>query len=205
METGAAKEHYFSKNPGSRHRNALINCVLRNKNYIFLTDASTFSRAKIDTGTKVLAKCMKINRSDVVLDLGCGYGPIGIVAAVLAEDGKCYMVDINRRAARLAEKNVKLNNIKNAEVRSGNMFEPLDGLRFDVILTNPPINAGRKLVLAFIENSYGHLKREGRFYLVVRTKQGAKTIREIMKGIFGNAEYASIHSGYRVIMSSREE
>lgn len=203
MEPKAANEHYFSKNPKSRHEPRLIKYILRGKEYVFETDASTFSREKIDTGTKLLIKYMDIKPSDEVLDLGCGYGPIGIVAASLAVHGKCHMVDINKRAVELAERNIDTNGIKNARILLGNMFEPLDGLHFDVILTNPPISAGRKTVISFIEGSHTHLKFNGRFYLVARTKQGAKTIKEKMNEIFGNAEYVSIHSGYRVIMSRK--
>ncbi len=185
------------------HKRAIISCFMRGRNYRFVTDASTFSRAKVDSGTRLLIDCIRISQSDVVLDLGCGYGPIGIVAANLAAKGKCYMVDINMRAVELAKKNIKLNNVKNAEARLSDGFERLDELTFDEILTNPPISAGRKVVASFIEGSYAHLNPNGCFYLVARTRQGAKTIKEKMNEIFKNAEYASMHGGYRVIVSKK--
>jgi len=203
MKTETANEHYFSSKPSSRHTERMISCTLRGRDYGFITDASTFSKAKVDTGTVLLIKYMKIEPSDTVLDLGCGYGPIGIVAASLAGKGKCYMVDINERSAELAERNAKLNHAINAVVKSGNMFEPLADIIFDVILTNPPISAGRKTVFSFIEQSHSHLGNGGRFYLVARTRQGAKTIKEKMNAVFGNSECVSIHSGYRVLMSKK--
>lgn len=204
MKTGKkANEHYFSRNPKSEHRRTVISCTMRGKNCKFITDASTFSKAKVDKGTRLLVDSMKIQKSDVVLDLGCGYGPIGIIAASLATDGKCYMTDINRRSVELAKKNIELNGITNAEVRLGSAFEPFDRTRFDVILTNPPISAGRKTVMAFIDGAYKHLKQDGSFYLVARTRQGAKTLKELMKDVFGNSEYASMGGGYRVIVSRK--
>lgn len=196
-------EHYFSRRPGSSHTERMISCNLRGKDYGFVTDASTFSKGKIDAGTRLLIKYMKVGPTDTVLDLGCGYGPIGIVAASLAGNGRSCMVDINERSADLAERNARLNRISNVEVRHGDMFGPFGGMLFDVILTNPPISAGKRVVLAFISGSHEHLKQGGRFYLVARTRQGAKTLKEKMGETFGNAEYVSMHGGYRLIMSEK--
>lgn len=181
----------------------MITAFLHNRYYKFFTDASTFSRAKIDNGSKLLIKCMEINPEDIVLDLGCGYGPIGIVAAGLATKGKCYLVDVNKRSVDLAQENIKLNRISNAEIGLGDMFDPFPDVLFDVILTNPPISAGKNMVHSFIETSYGHLKDNGRFYLVARTRQGAKSIKEKMNETFGNSDYMEIHGGYRVIISRK--
>lgn len=196
-------EHYFSKEPKSRHRINRIECILRGNSYGFFTDSSVFSKDRIDLGTKILIKHMQIKPADIVLDLGCGYGAIGIVAASLAPNGRCYMTDINERAIELSKRNLKLNKIKNAEAFQGDGFEPVDSIMFDVILTNPPIRAGRNIVLSFIKGANSHLKKNGLLYLVVQTKQGAKTIKELIEEVFGNAEYASLKGGFRLIVAKK--
>ena len=151
----------------------------------------------------VYARVARLLRGPDVLDLGCGYGPAGIAAATAAANGKIYLSDINQRAVELARGNIRRNGIKNAEVRHGSMFEPFNGMRFDVIITNPPIRAGREVIESFIKGSHSHLKKNGSLYIVVRTKQGAKTLKRFMHEIFSNAEYAAMRGGYRVMLAKR--
>ncbi len=198
-----SSEHYFSSKPKSKQRVLTIENTLRGKIYTFVTGSSTFSKKGLDSGTRLLIEEMDIKPTDIVLDLGCGYGAIGIVAANLAANGKSYLVDINERAVELAKKNIELNKVKNAEAVLGNIFEPLGDILFDVILTNPPIRAGREIVLAFIKGSYQHLNPGGSFYLVARTQQGAMTLKVKMAEIFSNSEYIALHGGYRVILSKK--
>ena len=192
-------EHYFSKKPKAKHKIREIKAFLKGKEYKFLTDSSVFSGKRIDLGTKILIESMEIKPKDIVLDFGCGYGPIGIVAASFGKE--VYLIDLNERAVNLAKKNIKLNKIKNAKAMQGNLFEPVKNKKFNVILTNPPMRAGREIIFKIIEESKKHLKPEGRFYLVAKTRQGAKIIKEKMNEIFGNCEEIEKKSGYRVLMS----
>ena len=194
-------EHYFAETPKAKRKKVVIEEFLGGKLFKFDSDTSVFSKTKIDAGTKLLVRHMEIQPMDTVLDLGCGYGPIGISAAQLAK--KVYMTDINNRATELAERNARNNDTMNVEVRTGDGLSPVKELMFDVILTNPPIRAGKKVVFRMIEDAKLHLNPNGSFWLVARTQQGAKSIKKKMEEVFGNAEYVAMKGGYRLIRSIR--
>src|SRR6266581_8426288 len=130
---------YFEKRPASARRPARITVTIRGRPFIFQTDAGVFSREGLDRGTELLLEAIEVGPRASILDLGCGYGVIGIVAAHLSEGGHVILTDVNERAAALARKNVAANGVANAEVRSGSLYEPVAGLAFDHILCNPPI------------------------------------------------------------------
>ena len=150
----------------------------------------------IDKGSKLLAKSVEAEKSDTVLDIGCGYGIIGIVISKFVR--KVYMIDINRRAVYLARRNTVLNKCSNVSVMKKDFFE-FEIKDFDVIATNPPFRMGKEFVFRMIEKVPDLLKEEGRFYMVVRTKQGAKSYKEKIEEVFGNCETVDRESGYRVL------
>lgn len=195
------KDHYFSERPEAPHREKLIFARLRGSDYRFWTDSSVFSRERVDRGTRLLIDAMKIPPDATILDLGCGYGPVGIVAARLAPQGVVYMVDINERAIWLSRRNAQENNVRNVVVLQGEGFVPVKDLEFDVILTNPPIRAGRKVLIKLFEGARDHLGQGGTFWMVARTKQGVLTLASEMERIFGNADEVERGGGYRVIRS----
>ncbi len=196
--------HYYSKTQESAHDEREFTWRLRGMAFRFVTDAGVFSKERVDYGSELLINSMRVNEDDIVLDLGCGYGPIGIVAAVLASRGRVYLVDVNERAVELAERNLKLNGITNAEVRQGEGFEPVKGIPFTLVLTNPPIRAGKAVVYGLLEDAHRHLVPGGRLEVVVRTKQGAKTMKRKIEEIFGNADEIEKGGGYRVIEAVKE-
>lgn len=198
-----AHHHYFAPHPASPHRVAEIRATLRGREFRFLTDRGVFSRGRVDRGTRLLIETMEIGPGDTVLDLGCGYGPIGLVAASLAPLGRVYLVDVNERAVDLARGNAFLNGLRNVEVRLGDGFAPVADLRFDVILTNPPIRTGKASVYRLFREAYLHLKPGGRFYFVARTSQGAKTLASHVQEIFGNVEELERGGGFRVYRAVR--
>ena len=113
------------------------------------------------------------------------------------------MVDINQRAVWIARENLKLNNISNAKVYSGDFYAPVKKETFDVILTNPPLALGHKMILQFIADTPKYLKMGGYLYIVIRTKQGAKKISEKIKDVFNNVELLGIQGGYRLFRSQK--
>lgn len=194
-------EHYFTEKPRSRIKYGLIRARLRGGDYEFLTASGVFSCKKIDRGTALLAEKMIIKDGSKVLDLGCGYGVLGIVAARIGRDVKVILTEINRRAANLAEKNLERNAVSNAEVRRGSFYEPVPGEVFDVILCNLPMSAGLKVVYRIIEESKDHLAEEGSLQVVVR--RGAGRIKEKMHATFGNVTTLAKKGGYRVFLSEK--
>jgi 16S rRNA G1207 methylase RsmC len=192
-------EHYFSTNPKSKFQLSLISVVLKNRNFKFLTSSSVFSKKRVDPGTTLLIETMILPKEGTVLDLGCGYGAIGIVASSTNPKLKVFLTDINSRAIELAKLNIKKNKILNAKVRRGHLYEPVNNLVFDCVLLNPPVSAGMKLVKTMILEAPKIMSSKGVFQMVIRSKIGAKIFPEIFKQSFGNYAIISRKSGYRVL------
>jgi len=199
----AADEHYYVKQPTSKPTLGLIRTNLRGCFFEFLTSSSVFSKRRIDLGTRLLIESMVLPDKGNVLDLGCGYGPVGVVAAVSNPDLHVVMVDVNERAVKLARENAKRNRADNARVRCGFLYEPVDGMRFEAIFCNPPVSVGMKTVTSIVTNAPRHLRENGSFQIVVRTKIGGKRLSAELEQGFGNVQVLSRGSGYRVLLSKK--
>lgn len=182
-------------------RTNLISVYLRGKHFRFLASSGVFSKKRIDPGTRLLIESMILPESGYVLDIGCGYGAIGIVAAALNPKIRVIMVDVNERAIKLARRNIKLNGIINAEVRLGNLYDPVNGMLFDCILSNPPISAGMSIVEAVITRAPKYMNDGATIQIVVRSKIGRKRFEGIFKDTFGNFSILARRGGYRVLMA----
>ncbi|WP_423792051.1 class I SAM-dependent methyltransferase [Methanocaldococcus indicus] len=196
--------HYFSKNPSSKSNIKIIEDILRGKKFKFKTDSGVFSYGKIDKGTKLLVETVEVKEDDDILDLGCGYGVIGI--ALADEVNSVLMVDINKRALKLAKENIKLNNIRNenVEVKYSDLFENIKDKKFDKIITNPPIRAGKEVLHKLVDEAKKYLKDNGELWLVIQTKQGAKSLANYIENVFGNVETVKIKGGYRILRAIRK-
>lgn len=195
--------HYFSQHPASKPRYGLIRAQLRGRFFEFLTASGVFSKKRVDLGTKLLVESMVLPEAGSVLDLGCGYGAVGIVAAVFNPCEHVFMVDVNQRAVRLARENAKRNGVANIEFGSGFLYEPVNEMRFDAVLSNPPVSAGMKVVLPIIEQAPSHLAGNGVLEMVVRSKVGGRRLVKVMEETFGNVEVLARQSGYRVLLSKK--
>lgn len=197
-------DHYYSSNPTVAHDEKKFRFQLRGRELSFNTDAGVFSKERIDYGSVFLIETMQIGEADHVLDMGCGYGPIGISAAFLAREGNVLMVDVNERAVSLAKQNIKMNGIQNAKVMVSNLFEQVDPqLHFDVILTNPPIRAGKQTVHQILEDAYSHLKPGGQLWVVIQKKQGAPSALKKMEEVFRSATKVAQDKGYWIIRAEK--
>jgi 16S rRNA (guanine1207-N2)-methyltransferase len=146
---------------------------------------------------------MVLPESGYVLDMGCGYGPVGIAAAAFNPNLHVVLVDVNSRAVRVARQNVEENGASNAEVRRGSLYKPVEGLSFDCVLSNPPVSAGLNTVRAIICEAPKHMSNKGTFQMVVRSKVGGKRFCTFFEEAFGNVEILARESGYRVLMSHK--
>ena len=168
-------EHYFTNNPNLKSE--LRTIVYKYKDYTcnFYSDNGVFSKDKLDFGSNLLLSVLfeKINEKNLkVLDVGCGYGFIGIsVAKILQSD--VTMCDINKRALHLAEKNCLENNVE-AKVIESNVYENITDI-YDLIITNPPIRAGKETVYKILDGARDRLKAKGELWFVIRKDQGAKS------------------------------
>ena len=194
-------EQYFSRKPASRSRPAETRVEIRGQSLRLRPDAGVFSRGELDRGTELLIEALQVGPCELILDLGCGYGVIGLVAARLSEGGHVVLTDVNERAVALAKANLKANGVTNAEVRRGDLYDPVAGMAFDHIVCNPPIRAGRGVVDRIIQEAPSHLLGGGKLWLVARTRQGADSIRARMAEAFGKAEIVKRGSGYKALCS----
>lgn len=193
-------EHYFSQQPQSQSSPKTWNYQLRNKMYTFTSDIGVFSKNEVDFGSKLLINEFK---EPLILgnflDLGCGYGPIGIAVAESYPERKVFMVDVNERALQLAAKNAQQNNIYNVELLQSDRMTSLRNYKFASILTNPPIRAGKDVVYAMFEESAQALHDGGELWVVIQKKQGASSAQKKLATLFQNVEIIKRSKGYQIL------
>lgn len=198
-------DHYFSPEPGSPSRPRRIAAVLRGSPWQFATDSGVFSPGRIDPGTALLIKAMVVQPGDRVLDVGAGYGPLGLVAARLcAPDGHATLIEVNRRAAELCEQNAALNGLTNVRVICAEAFAPDDVGLYDVVLCNPPMRAGWKVVDPLLAAATACLAPGGRLWLVGRKRQGLDSLKKRLEAVLSAPETVARGGGYHVIVAGRE-
>lgn len=198
-------EHYYTSQPESESHPEVFESRLLNKEFQFTFDSGVFSKGRIDYGTKVLidaAANEEITEGDF-LDLGCGYGPIGLALASENPERTIHMVDINERAVNLSQKNALLNEIENVEIYSSSLYEKIEKHDFAAVVSNPPIRAGKKTVHAILEESYDYLTEQGKLFIVIQKKQGAPSAKKKMAEVFGNVERIALDNGYWILMSEK--
>ena len=198
-------EQYFTKKPSSERIDRILNVTFAGREFTFTASSGVFSRNRLDFGTELLINTLIEAEKDIkgkVLDLGCGYGPIGIILAALNPSAGITMSDINERAVELAKANSTACGTKNAEVVQSDGFESING-NFDIITTNPPIRIGKVNVTALIGSASGHMLPGARFYAVIGKKQGAESYLKIIASIFGNCEILRKKAGYHVLYAEK--
>ncbi|WAA12384.1 class I SAM-dependent methyltransferase [Fervidibacillus halotolerans] len=192
-------EHYYSKNPKIDSKPLHWNYQLRGDIFHFKTDRGVFSKNEVDFGSKLLIHTFQEpSVSGPFLDVGCGYGPIGLALAKTHPTRTVHMIDINERAIRLAEENAKNNQVKNVEIYQSDGFEKVSEFSFAAIVTNPPIRAGKKIVFQILENSVNYLCPGGELWVVVQKKQGAPSIKTKLTEIFGQVTVVKKDKGYYI-------
>jgi len=204
-DDGVEPDQYFTERPRSASSRSELRFLFRGEMLHFLVDRGVFASHGLDPGTALLIQNLTLGRADRVLDLGCGWGPVGIAAARSVPEGSVVLTEVNRRAVRLARLNLGRNRVKNAEVRVGPLYGPVDGETFDVIATNPPYHAGREAVLEILAGAPDHLTPEGRLVLVGKGTQGIRYYQEwLEKNWPGTVEVLGRGSGYRVLEARRD-
>jgi 16S rRNA (guanine1207-N2)-methyltransferase len=193
-------EHYFAVYPKSEAKLGLIQTHLRGLPFEFVTASSVFSKRQVDKGTRLLIENMVLPETGCILDLGCGYGAIGIAAATFNPNSHVILTDINKRAVQLTKENIERNKVTNAEVKHGYLYEPVEGTAFNCILSNPPVSAGMKTVKAIITHAPSVMTTKATLQMVIRSKIGAKELPLVFTETFGNCQVHARKSGYRVLV-----
>ncbi|KAB3528897.1 class I SAM-dependent methyltransferase [Alkaliphilus serpentinus] len=201
-------EHYYTSKSATEKVIQNIEYHVKGTKLTFLTSNAVFSKSQIDFGSRHLIEWFLESHEDIsggLLDIGCGYGPIGITLAKFFPDIQITMADINERALELSEENVKINKIKNkVEILKSDGFEKITG-KFNFVLTNPPIRAGKDIVFSIYEGASKHLTPGGSLYSVIQKKQGAPSSIKKMESIFGNCTIKSKKAGYYILQAIKAE
>lgn len=192
-------DHYYTETPNSEHDERRVTLVALGNELTFTTDAGVFSRDGLDRGTEVLLDALP-PLAGRVLDLGCGWGPVGVALGKKYPGLEIVMTDINTRAADLARRNLAQNGVR-ATVLQGDGFDPVEGL-FDAIVTNPPIRAGKAVIYGLFDRARDFLKPGGALYLVIRKQQGAPSALKFLKERYREAEVIDRGSGFHVIRAT---
>ena len=192
-------DHYYTETPNSEHDERRVTLVALGNELTFTTDAGVFSRDGLDRGTEVLLDALP-PLAGRVLDLGCGWGPVGVALGKKYPGLEIVMTDINTRAADLARRNLAQNGVR-ATVLQGDGFDPVEGL-FDAIITNPPIRAGKAVIYGLFDQARSFLKPGGALYLVIRKQQGAPSALKFLKERYREAEVIDRGSGFHVIRAT---
>ena len=192
-------EHYYSSNPKTAHDRQNITIDVRNQQLSLITDAGVFSKAGVDFGSRLLINQMDITNEDRILDMGCGYGVIGLVAARLASRGKVVMVDTNERAIALAKENALRNHIFNATILQSDLYTNIPAQRFTKIITNPPIRAGKQVVHHIYEEAKNWLEQSGQLWIVIQKKQGAASTLKTLEESYRLVDVIAKDKGYYII------
>lgn len=200
-------EHYYTNNPTSKSDEREISYEIMGKELHFLTDHGVFSMDRVDHGSDILIRTVleqEENLEGTVVDLGCGYGPVGITLSSFYPETSALMIDVNDRAMDLAYRNAQKNKVIE-RVRIGTAEKLSDRLSgVQAVITNPPIRAGKETIYGLFRQSFEWLADGGALYIVIRKNQGAASAEKELLRIFGNAQTVERQSGFHVIRAVRE-
>lgn len=193
---------YFDNDKNIKSERKIIKFNFDNKVFSIYSDNGIFSKDRFDYGTRVLLNSVDIDKlSGNVLDLGCGLGVVGIILGTFNKGINIDMVDINERAIDLAKNNLVLNNVK-ANVFISDIYSNIDN-KYDFIITNPPIRAGKNVIRGFLLGSYDYLKDDGILYFVMRKDHGVKSMIKELSVKF-NTSIVNKDKGFYVVLCTKK-
>jgi len=197
-------EHYYSRTQKVESDPKYWDFTLRNQSFRFKTDNGVFSKREVDFGSRLLIESFELPAEEgLILDVGCGYGPIGLSVAKCYSKSLVHMIDVNERALELAKENATLNGIENVKIYESDRLLNVSETNFTAILTNPPIRAGKKIVHDIFEQSYQHLAADGELWVVIQKKQGAPSALEKLQELFGYTETMNKAKGYFIFKAKK--
>ncbi len=205
MEEGfIMADHYFTNQPNSKTDKKIFSFTLRGNDLKFQSDSGVFSRNEVDFGSRVLINVFTFPEIEGnILDVGCGYGPIGLSIAKDDPDRTVEMIDVNLRAIELAKDNAKVNKIENVNIYESSIYENVTG-KYAAILTNPPIRAGKSVVHEILRGAHEKLLPGGELWVVIQKKQGAPSAIDLMNEIYDEVEVVKKDKGYYIIKSKKD-
>lgn len=193
-------DQYYTADPTCE--SSPVPCAFPYRGYglTFMTDAGVFSKGELDAGSRLLLDALPALTGDV-LDVGCGWGAIGVAIAKANRAAQVTMVDVNHRALDLCRANCDRNGVT-AEVLESDGLAAVMGRKFDAIVTNPPIRAGKQVIYKMFEDASASLKAGGALYLVIRKQQGAESCVKYLKTLFDTVEKLDKSAGFWVLKAA---
>ena len=196
--------HYFDLDPSLASKERNIEFVIDGRIITLVSDNGVFSKNKVDEGSLAFLKVIvPLRLSGKILDLGCGYGTIGLTIALTSPEARLDLADINTRALALCEKNAeKLGVSHRVTVLQSDIYQNIEG-KYDSIVVNPPIRAGKVVTYAMYEGAINHLIDGGSLFIVIRKNQGAPSASKYIQGIFGNITLLKKDKGYYIYQATK--
>ena len=192
-------EHYFTSDPTVKSEERIIEYEIKGKTLSFISDNGVFSKNHVDSATELLVKTIYDEVNGKNLDVGCGYGVIGITLETNNKVTEVTMIDINHRALELAKRNSLRNKVEEkTKVLESNGFEQIKE-KYDAIVTNPPIRAGKLVIYQIYADAKEHLLDGGVLYIVINKKHGAPSTIKYLEELFENVEVLDKKAGFNVI------
>ena len=196
--------HYFENDKNLKSEIRELSYNYNSSFFIFYSDNGVFSKNNIDYGSKLLIETY-LKENDInekrVLDVGCGYGFLGIMVSRVT-DSYVEMIDINKRAVHLTNMNIKRYKDFKGKTYVSNVYENVEG-KYDIIITNPPIRIGKEKLLEILIGAFDHLEDNGLLYYVIRKDQGALSIKKILEENSINVEIINRDKGYFIYRAKK--
>ena len=193
--------HYYTNNTDLKSEKTKIPFQYRNHHLVFVSDIGVFSKTRVDYGSRVLLDSMDVQKTQkTLLDVGCGYGTLGLSLKKEYPWLNVEMVDVNERAVALANESIQLNHEDHIRSYKSDIYQDVHS-KFDIIVSNPPIRAGKKVVFEILEKAYDYLNDHGELIVVIQKKQGAPSAKKKMEEVFGNCEIIRRDKGYFILKS----
>lgn len=191
-------DHYYTQTPTSAHKPGQVDFLWRGAKLVFETDSGVFSRTEIDKGTEILLNALPEELTGSLLDMGCGYGVIGVTLGKRYPGLSVVMSDVNERAVELSRRNAQRNGVP-ARVMQSDGYADVPFQRMDWIVQNSPIRAGKSVIYAMFAEGARRLEPSGELWLVIRKQQGAESAVRYLKTLFGRVEAVSKKGGFWVL------
>jgi len=193
-------DHYYTSAPSSESRPVEAKFTYRGHSLTMKTDAGVFSRGELDAGTRILLEALPEHITGRVLDLGCGWGPVGVSVHLENPNTEIFFSDINERALGLTQENALRYSVPGTFIQSDG-FSEIEGI-FDCIITNPPIRTGKQTIYRMFADAKNHLSEQGELYIVIRKQQGAESAKKYLQELFSDVSVIDKSGGYWVIRCS---
>ena len=198
--------HYYTKNPDSKSQQKHWTYRLKGNTLSFTSDNGVFSKHTVDFGSELLIESYDVPeqfQKASLLDIGCGYGTMGLAYGKAYPELSIEMIDVNERALVLAQENAKKNGIHNVDIHESNLYDSVKKSKYEIIISNPPIRAGKIVVHTILEKAYDYLAENGQLVIVIQKKQGAPSAQKKMEEVFGNCERIQWDKGYWILVSTK--